>query len=52
MVSMMCGNSIKTGNPHLFQVQCQIKSKLLQLMADRLPAYIWYRPQNAQVPLA
>ena len=31
MVSMLCGNSIKTGNPHLFQVRCQIKSKLLHL---------------------
>ena len=31
MVSMLCGNSIKTGNPHLFQVRCQIKSKLLQI---------------------
>ena len=28
------GNSIKTGNPHFFQVRCQIKSKLLQLRAD------------------
>jgi hypothetical protein len=37
MVSMLCGNSIKTGNPHLFQVRCQIKSKLLQITHIVLP---------------